>query len=77
MEKGHFLGGVGPPHPSQADVRQALSLETTGVALGLGGALPRLKQGPVFIQFSPSFPNRKTSSGYWFSAKCLQILLGE
>lgn len=68
VEKGHFLGRVGPPHPSQADVRQALILEITGVVLGLGGALPRLKQGPLFTQFSPPFPNReKTSSGYWLS----------
>lgn len=28
VEKGHFLRRVGPPHPSQADVRQALILET-------------------------------------------------
>lgn len=59
MEKGHSLGRVGPPHPSHVDVRLALILEITGVVLVLGGALPQLKQGPIFVQFSPSFPNKR------------------
>lgn len=72
MVKGHFLGrvaGEGALHPPQGYVRQALILETAGVVPGLGGAHPPLKQGPIFAQFSSSFPNRKrTSSGYWLSA---------